>query len=73
MSWDSLQMTSVKETNYFPHIGMKLLFAFASAPIQGLIEFIALAERRASAQVLLTSNDRGYLSVTNDHSSHLKK
>lgn len=58
MSWDSLQMITVKETNYFPHIGMKLSFAFTSASMKGAIEFIALAERRASAQVLLTSNDR---------------
>lgn len=66
-------MTSVKGTNYFPHIGMKLLFAFTSASIKGLIEFVALAEGRASAWVLLTSNDRQYLSVTSDHNSHLKK
>lgn len=58
MSWASLQITTLKETNYFPHIGMKLLFAFTSASVKDLIEFITLAERRASAQVLLTSNDR---------------
>lgn len=58
MSWDSLQIITVKATNYFPHIGMKLLFAFTSASIKDLIKFITLAERRASAQVVLTSNDR---------------
>lgn len=66
-------MISVKETNYFPHIEMKLLFAFTSASIKGLIVFIVFAEVRPSAQVLLASNDREYLSVTSDHSSHLKK
>lgn len=44
-------MTSVKDTNYFPPIGMKLLFAFTSASIKGLIEFVALAEGRASADL----------------------
>lgn len=62
-----------KRDQLFPHTGMKLQFAFTSTSIKGLIEFIALAERRSSAQVLLASNHREYLSVTSDHNSHLKK
>lgn len=51
-------MTSIKETNYFPDMAMKLLFAFMSAPIKGLTEFTALTEKTASARVLLTPNNR---------------
>lgn len=51
-------MTSVKETNYFPRIAIKLLFAFMSASVKSLSKFIALTEKMASARVLLTPNDK---------------
>jgi len=37
---------------------MKLLFAFTSAAVKGLREFIALREKMASAWVLLTPDNK---------------
>lgn len=42
---------------------MKLLFAFTSVSIKGLIEFITLTENMAFAWVLLTPNNRQLLSM----------